>query len=250
MPITTTLRKAVSDATPVYAAVGATELALERVREAREQAIKTREQFVKQATQAREDYAFDTLSTKAQARVNALVDEVVEEVHAYPSVARERGRSVAARAQKSYEDLATRGADLVKRIREQQSTQDFLSQAESTIALGKGAVTSVRHAAADIERSAKATLTVGRREAASTTEAVLDTVAEGVESTSEEVAAEVTESAKRTSTAAKRTTTTARKRTSAAKSSAKAARTSASKTASKAATAAKDAAKAADDAAE
>jgi heparin binding hemagglutinin HbhA len=234
MPITDTLKKAVSDATPVYAAVGATDLAVERVREARAQAEKTREQLSKQAAEAREEYTFDKLSERAQTAATAFVDQV----QAYPGVAAQRGSAAAAKAQSSYEDLATRGADLVKRIREQKATQDLLAQAESTIALGKGAVTSVRHAASDIERSAKATFTVGRREAATTAQTVAESVADEVDTTAEEVKA----SAKRTRAAAKSTATTTKKRASTAKRSTKAASTSARKTASKGATAAEKAA--------
>ena len=97
-----------------------------------------------------------------------------------------------------------RGKNLVNRIRNQKSTKDLFAQAETSVAQAKGAVTSARNAAADIERSAKATITTTRKEAVKLAEVVTGSVTEGLET----VEAEVTESAKRTRTAAKRTSTT------------------------------------------
>ena len=125
-----------------------------------------------------------------------------------------RSLEIAGKADELLRSLATRGENLVKRIRTQKATKDLVAQAETTVALGKGAVTTVRKAAADIERSAKATLTTGRHQAArpwprSSPSSV-------AEETREVTQAEATESAKRTRTAAKRTATTTKKRRQAA----------------------------------
>jgi heparin binding hemagglutinin HbhA len=189
MTLVTDIRKTVTDSTPVLAAVGLTDLAVEKVRDARIR-----------ATAVRADLAPVRLQSKAQARVA----EVAEQGKELPALALNRGLELAGRAQESYESVAARGEKLVKRIRTQKSTKDLVAQAESTLALGKGAVTTVRKSATDIQRSAKATLTTGRREAAT----VVDTVAGSVIEETAEAAIVAKESATRTRTAAKRTATT------------------------------------------
>ena len=178
------IRKTVTDTTPVFAAVGLTDLAVEKVRDARVRAAAVR---------------FELEPAKLQVK-----------------------------AQESYESVAARGERLVKRVRTQKSTKDLIAQAEATFALGKGAVTTVRHSASEIQRSAKATLTTGRREAAATAE----TVAGSIIGETATAATEVKQSAARTRTAAKRTATTTKKSTSASKTATKRATTGAKNTAS------------------
>lgn len=186
MTVTTTVKKVVSEYP--YAVIGATDLAVERVRTFRAEV--------------------------APARVQA------------------RLAGAPAAAQDAYFDLADRGEKLAERVRKQRSTQDLIGQARATVALGKGLVTTAREAVSDVESSAKATLTTGRKEAAKAASAVVDSVDVTVDTASAGDA--VKSSAKRTRTAAKRTTTTAKKRATATKSAAKATTTSARKTATKA----------------
>ncbi|QGN58938.1 hypothetical protein [Nostocoides sp. HKS02] len=184
MALVADIRKTVTDTTPVFAAVGLTDLAVEKVRDARVRAAAVR---------------LELEPAKLQVK-----------------------------AQESYESVAARGERLVKRVRTQKSTKDLIAQAEATFALGKGAVTTVRHSASEIQRSAKATLTTGRREAATTAQ----TVAGSIIGETATTAAEVKQSAARTRTAAKRTATTAKKSTSASKTATKRATTGAKNTAS------------------
>jgi heparin binding hemagglutinin HbhA len=224
MTLVADIKKTVTDTTPVYAAVGATDLAVEKVRDARVR-----------ATAARAELSAE----KLQARVAKRATEVTEQAQHAPVVALNRSLEIASKAYDSYESLATRGETLVKRLRTQKATKDLVAQAETTVALGKGAVTTVRKAAVDIERSAKATLTTGRHQA----EAVAEVAVETAQEEAREVTAAATESAKRTRSAAKRTTTTTRKSAAATKSSAKRATTGARKTAATAKKASADAAK-------
>ena len=217
------IRKTVTDATPVLAAVGLTDLAVEKVRDARAK-----------ATGVRIDIDPTVLQAKAQARVA----EVTEQAQEFPALALNRSLELAAKAQESYETFAVRGEKLVKRVRTQKSTKDLIAQAEATVALGKGAVTTVRRSATDIQRSAKATLTTGRKQAT----VAADTVADSVTAEAAEATTTVKKSAARTRTAAKRTTTTAKKSAAASKSAAKGATTSATKTAAAATKAVEDAA--------
>jgi hypothetical protein len=212
MALVADIRKTVTDTTPVFAVVGLTDIAVEKVRDAR----------VK-ATAVRVDLAPAALQSKAQARVT----EAAEQAQELPALALNRGLEIAGKAQETYETVAARGEKLVKRVRTQKSTKDLLAQAEATFSLGKGAVTTVRKSATDIQRSAKATLTTGRKQAAVAADVIADSV---VEEAAEATTA-VKQSATRTRTAAKRTATTTKKSAAASKSAAKGATTSAKKTA-------------------
>lgn len=229
MSVITELTKNV-DTTPLYAAVGVTDLAVEKVRDARVRAEKVsadvRAEFTPAAAKAR--------ATEVQARATEAVDTAKE----LPAQALNQGLVYAGRVAEGYEELATRGHKLVKRIRNQKATKDLVAQAESTLTLGKGAVTTARNAAAQVESSAKATLTTGRKELFR----VADVLSESVADEAEVAVAEVKKSAQRTRTAAKRTSTTAKNAAKRTTTSAKATTTSARKTAARAPKATKKAA--------
>jgi hypothetical protein len=218
------IRKTVTDTTPVFAAVGLTDLAVEKVRDARVKATSVRVDIDPATLQAKA-----VAQAKEQAKaVRTQAETVVEQAQELPALALNRSLELAGKAQESYESFAVRGEKLVKRVRTQKATKDLLAQAEATFALGKGAVTTVRKSATDIQRSAKATLTTGRKEAA----AAVDTIAGSVVEETAEATETVKQSAARTRTAAKRTSTTAKKSATATKSATKGAATSARKTAS------------------
>lgn len=198
--------------TTFYAAVGVLDLAVEEVRDAQVRAAKVRA---------------DLAPAELPSRVAALPGKTIDAVVTFANAAGD-----------TYEDLALRGEKLVERIRNQKATQDLVAQAESTVALGKGAVTSARNAFDEVERSAKATLTTTRKEAAR----VADVVAGSVTDEAKVVKTEVEKSAKRTRTAAKRTSTTTKNAAKKTTARTKAASTSASKTAKAAPKAAEKAA--------
>jgi hypothetical protein len=164
---------------------------------------------------------------KLQAKALQRATEATEQAQQVPALALNRGLEIAGRAAESYGEFATRGEKLVKRVRNQKATQDLVAQAETTVALGKGAVTTVRKAAVDIERSAKATLTTGRRDAAE----VAETVAASVADEAKGAATTAKKSTATTRSAAKRTATTTKKRAATASASTKRAATGARKTA-------------------
>ncbi|MGA8047030.1 MAG: hypothetical protein WCA30_12275 [Dermatophilaceae bacterium] len=198
--------------TTFYAAVGVLDLAVEEVRDAQVRAAKVRA---------------DIAPAELPSRVAALPGKTIDAVVTFANAAGD-----------TYEDLALRGEKLVERIRNQKATKDLVAQAESTVALGKGAVTSARNAIDEVERSAKATLTTTRKEAAR----VADVIADSVADEAKVVATEVEKSAKRTRTAAKRTSTTTKNAAKKTTTRTKAASTSASKTAQAAPKAAEKAA--------
>ncbi len=199
MTLVNDIRKSVTDATPVLALVGATDLVAEKVRAAREQASTS----VAQLRGVEIDVA--RLRAGAQQLPARAVSTSVE---------------LAGKAESVYGDLAARGSKLVDRIGRQKATQDLIAQGKVTLSRGKAAVTTARKAADDTRTAAKATITVAKREGR-----------EVVADTQTTVATKTTG----TTSAAKRTSTTARKRAAAAKSTAKGAATSARKTAAAAA---------------
>jgi heparin binding hemagglutinin HbhA len=190
------------DPTPFYAVVGATDLAVERVRAAARGAG--------QAQHVLSDFDPKTAAQEVPMRAVAVA------------------LTVASKAEAQYEELAQRGKGLYERVRTQQSTQDLLNQAGSTLSRTRGAVTTARKAADDTATAVRGTLGVSRREAG----AVVGTAGSAAESATDT-----------TSRSAKKTATRARKNTTATKSAAKGVRTSATRTASKAPGAAKDTAR-------
>src|SRR5687768_4566815 len=107
MPFVKDIRKTVTDTTPVYAAVGATDLAVEKVREARAR-----------AAAVRANLAVDALQAKATDRATKVADRAQQ----VPALVLNRSLVLAGQAQESYADLATRGQSLVQRVRTQKAT--------------------------------------------------------------------------------------------------------------------------------
>jgi len=195
MAFTHELKKTVTDATPVYAVVGVTDLAAEKLRAAR--------------TQAR------TQAAAAGKTITAVTPKTVQkQVQDVPAVVLERSLELAGKAQGQYDAFAARGEELVKKIRTQKPTQDLVAQAEQTVAIGKGAVTTVRKAVSDTQASAKATITTGRHQAVRVAGVVNDVVSR--EAKDAAIAADVVadtaqDAVAKTATPAKRTRTTAQK---------------------------------------
>ena len=170
---------------------------------------------------------------------------VQKQVQDVPAVVLERSLELAGKAQHQYDAFAARGEELVKKIRTQKSTQDLVAQAEQTVALGKGAVTTVRKAVSDTQASAKATITTGRHQAVRVAGVVNDVVSREVKDAdaAADVVADATQDAvAKTATPAKRTRTTARKGAKATTARTKATATSARKAAPRARKATKAAA--------
>ena len=150
MTLVKEIRKTVTDTTPVYAVVGVTDLAIERLREARAH-----------AAAARPDLSVPAM----QDRAVKGIEKVTEQALHMPAQVRDQSVEAADKAQHTYTELAVRGEKLVKRLRSQKATQNLLAQADNTVSLGKGAVTTVRKAAVDTRRAAKATRTSAKRTA-------------------------------------------------------------------------------------
>lgn len=118
-------------AKPLYFAAGATDLAVEKLREIQDQA---RQVDVSTVRAAVEDYSMRT-----------------------------SGRAV-----EVYADLVSRGQRLVNSIRRQQATQVLTDQLASTRSQAKATATTARKSAAQTRTRAKATATTARKSAAQT----------------------------------------------------------------------------------
>jgi heparin binding hemagglutinin HbhA len=216
MTLVNDFRKTVTDTTPIYAAVGVTDLAVERLRDARIRAG-----------------SVDINVTALQGKAVKGIEKAAEQAQHLPAVAKTQTLEVVGKARETYSELAVRGEKLVKRIRNQKATQDLFAQANNTVSRGKGAVTTVRKAAGDTQRAAKVTIATGRREV----ESVASSVQDDVRATGRSVS----KAASATISSAKGTSTTAKKATDSAKTAAKGVATSAKKTASSASAATKTA---------
>jgi heparin binding hemagglutinin HbhA len=217
MTLVNDIRKTVTDTTPVYAAVGITDLAVEKVRNVSTRAVSVRLDDV------------SALQDKALVRF----EKVAEQVQQIPAQVRIQSVDVAGKAREAYTDLAVRGEKLVDRLRNQKATQNLFAQAGNTVSLGKGAVTTVRKAAHDTQHAAMVTLATGRREAGSVAASVTDDV--------KATGRTVTAAADKTFSSAKNTVTAAKKATAATETATKGVVTNARKTAASATTATKTA---------
>jgi hypothetical protein len=207
MPINTTLEKtrkdlertlADVDKTPLYAVVGVTDLAVEKIRVARAE-------LSSRASRLDLKSVRDQAQVAVAHRVAAVQSDVAsapEHAKALPVKAQVALGEVMGTALTAYGDLAGRGKNLVTRVRRQQSTTDLTDQAKSTAARAKSTATTVKKQAATTKRSASAATTTATRSAAETG------------GTAKKSAGRAKSSAKATTTSAKKTATAAKKATS------------------------------------
>ena len=215
--ITADMNKMATDmyVTPAYVAVGLTDLALEKMREAN---------------------LFDPIELRKE--LSAQAEKALKQVQQAPGMVVNRGRKLAEAAQADYDVLAERGEQVIERIRGQQATQDLKAQLDNTVSITRGAMSTARNAVAETERAAVATLKTGIDEAENVAVKLAETAREDVELTR----TSVREATARTRAAATRTSGVAKSGAKNTSSRAKATATSARKSASKARTAASAAA--------
>ena len=254
------IRKSVAESTPVLAVVGATDVVVERVRTTTstaaaraekvqvglEDAFTTYQVELRKGLEAAQAEVGKTLAAyqigldpqRVQTKVVEAVQQVPTVVQHVPALAVSRALEVAGQVETGYAGLAERGKQLVERVRQQKPTQDLVEQGKLTLTRTRAAVTTARKAVDETTAAARSVVTIGRREAGETAEALEQTVEASVERT-ERVVAERTSG---TRSATRRTTSTARKGTAATAKAAKTAADSARTTAAKAGEAAESAA--------
>jgi heparin binding hemagglutinin HbhA len=152
MTLVSDIRKTVTDTTPVYAAVGVTDLAVEKVRHARSRAVAARADFHVSALQDIAAKRAEKVAKRAEKvaeqahQVAERAEKVAGQAQQIPALALNQTLEAAGKAHTTYTELAVRGEKLVTRLRSQKATKDLLAQAGTTVSFGKGAVTTVRKA--------------------------------------------------------------------------------------------------------
>jgi cobalamin biosynthesis Mg chelatase CobN len=159
------------DATrPLYAVVGAGDLAVELARTAAND-VQARFSKVELEPKALRDQA----RTVVVARVDVLTEDAKKaqaklesSAKALPGVVESYLNETVAEVNETYGDLAARGRDLVSRIRKQQATQDAKAATKTTVAKAKTAKTQTT-------KSAKSTASTAKKSAATTKSAAAKT---------------------------------------------------------------------------
>lgn len=160
-PTTTTTKaridKALGDAKPLYAVVGAGDLAAQIIREAR----------VKFDAKAMRDLAQATISARIEG-LQAEVKNAPEQVLDIPVRMQAAVSDVVTNTVQTYGDLASRGRSLFTRVRKQQSTEDLERQLKSTVSRTKAAATTAKKSVKTTAASAQSTTSTAKRAADST----------------------------------------------------------------------------------
>jgi len=232
MSVVTEIRKTMSEATPMMAVVGATDLAVERVRKVAHDAGSFPSEFETRVTklQVEVEKAVGSIDPAyLQKFLSKTFDPKNLQANAQqvPALAIARALEVAGKIETGYESLAARGKNLVLRVEDAKATKDLMRQGKATLSRSKAAMTTAQKAVSHTAEEARATLSIGRKDA---------------KDVAAEVEQAVTTGTKGTRAAIKRTATTARTRTAATKAAAKGAATSAAKSVDAATAAVKDAA--------
>lgn len=157
------LRKALADATPLYAVAGAGDLAVEKLRAVPARVVELRERM-----EAR------VVADEVQGRVQARVAALQQEARDLPARATVAAVDLTARANDAYGELAARGKKLVARIGRQRATQETREQATNTVRAAKRAATTARTSVKRTRAATKGAATSARRTAGSAAEAVQD----------------------------------------------------------------------------
>lgn len=165
MSITTEIRRTVADARaaligpkPLHAVAGAGDLFVERVR-------------TTVAAQQRALQSVRFQPSALPARMSAAVDGVRGAVVGLPEHAQGVVVDSAARANRTYDGLARRGATLVGRVRRQAASQELGEQIQNTVRSAKTTTTTARKAGAATSSRAKATATSARKATSAATAA-------------------------------------------------------------------------------
>ena len=162
--------------TPFYAIAGAGDLAVEKFRAVSED-VTARFAKLDQKT-------LQTELTKAQTEFTKRFEAIVADAKTTPAKLRELPKTAQAgftvvlgQAEETYEDLAGRGKDLVERIRSQKATEDFVTQAKTTVSKAKATRTTAKKTAGSATRNVKATATSARKTAKTASKAATDAAA-------------------------------------------------------------------------
>ncbi len=185
------IEKRLADTGALNAVVGASDLAVKKLREA-------------QADLTARAASIDPKALRDQAQ--ATVVSAPEQVKALPTKAQAALGEAVATALTTYGELAARGSDLVARVRRQQATQDLKAQASTAVSHAKATATTAQRSASSTKSAVKSATTTAKKSAKTT-----KTAAKSATTTAKKNAAQTKTSAKSTVTSAKKTATAAKK---------------------------------------
>jgi hypothetical protein len=194
MSITTEIRRtvdearaALADPKPFHAVAGAGDLFVERVRVA----------AVAQQ-RAMQSFRFDAAAVPAF--LSSTAENVRGAIVGFPERAQDVVIGSVVQASNTYDDLAKRGAGLVRRVTRQRASQDLADQVENTVRAAKATTTTARNAAS----AATAAVSAAAEKTGTTTSARTMTRTRP-SSTPRKVAATRTATTRTTASAAKKT---------------------------------------------
>ncbi len=163
--------------TPLYVIAGAGDLAVEKFRAVSEDVTARFAKLDQKALQS----SLQTEFTKAQAEFTKAFEALVADaktapakLRELPAVAQAGLTTVRGQVEETYEDLATRGEEIVSRIRSQKATEDLVTQAKTTVSKAKATRTTAKKTADSAARNVKATATSARKTAKTATKAAAD----------------------------------------------------------------------------
>jgi len=142
---------------PLYAGVGATDLAVERVRDFVAGAQKRGQKRFADAQKSVRGLELEPKALRDQAltAVNARVDALAKDAKARRTAVEKRVAELQTEANDAYGDLATRGEGLVTRIRRQEATRATTSAAKTTATKAKTTKTQASKATKSTAGTAK-----------------------------------------------------------------------------------------------
>lgn len=147
------------DPTPLYALVGASDLAVEKLRIASNEL----QLFVA-------DVDPKTVPGKVQAATSARVEAVTADMKArnadakdFPTMAQNMLFEILSQAVATYGELAERGKELVIRVRNQPEAEELREQTKATVSKVKATATTSKKSAAATKKSAKSAATSARK---------------------------------------------------------------------------------------
>ena len=159
-------------AKPLYAGVGATDLAVEYVRE---YVADVQKRFAGVQKNVKGfDFEPKALREQTVTTVNSRVSELRSDALAQVEKVQTRVNENVATVTDTYGDLAKRGETLVARIRKQEATQAAAASAETTTAKAKTTTTQAKKTVKKSAGSAKATRTSAKKTASNAAKATSD----------------------------------------------------------------------------
>jgi len=165
---------------PLYAGVGATDLAVERVRTYVADVQKkladvqkdVQNRFAGVQKNVKEfDFQPKALREQTVTKVNARVSELRSDARTQAEQVRTKVNTNVATVTETYGDLAKRGEQLVARIRKQEATKATTAAAKTTTAKAKTTKTQAKKTAKTASSSAKGTKTAAKKTASNAAKA-------------------------------------------------------------------------------